>query len=90
VDLVSFISLKTVHKIFIDKMPNDLDRYISAEITEQINGWLVVVVVKADADAIMRGVSEERARTGSMVTGRYLGLHDTAKAVHSLCTSLYL
>lgn len=71
-------SLKGIHKLFIEKMPNDLDQYISAEITKQMNGRVMVVLDKADADAIMRGASQERTGTGAVVTGRYLGLHDNA------------
>src|SRR5579872_4279031 len=71
-------SLKAIHKVFIEKMPNDLDQYISAEITKQMNGRLVVVLDKADADAIMRGVGTEQTGVGATITGRYMGLHDTA------------
>jgi hypothetical protein len=71
-------TLKEVHKIFVEKMPNDLDQYITAELTKQMNGRLVVVLDKSDADAIMRGVSETKTGTGAVITGRYLGLHDNA------------
>jgi hypothetical protein len=36
-------SLKTIQKVYVDKMPNDLDQYIRAEITKQFKGKLVVV-----------------------------------------------
>ena len=71
-------SFSAIHTIFIEKMPNELDQCIRAEITKQLTGRLVVVLDKGEADAIMRGASEERTGTGAQVTGRYLGLHDTA------------
>jgi len=37
-------SLKSIHKIYIDKMDNDLDQYIRAEVSKQLKGKLVVVV----------------------------------------------
>jgi hypothetical protein len=36
------------------------------------------VLDKGNADAILRGVSENRTGTGAAITGRYLGLHDNA------------
>jgi hypothetical protein len=71
-------SLRTVHKVFIEKMPNDLDQYISAEITKQLSGRLVVVLNKPDADAVMRGTGTSKDGVGAAITGRYLGLHDNA------------
>jgi len=77
-------SLKDVHRVFIDKMPNDLDQYIGAEITKQLSGRLTVVLIREDADAIMRGTGNERTGTGAAITGRYLGLHDNATGSISL------
>src|SRR3989442_1560880 len=51
--------LRSINKIFIDKMPNDLDQYIRAEVVKQFKGRLTVVLNQADADAILTGVSEE-------------------------------
>ncbi len=70
--------LKSVHKIFIDKMPNDLDQYLRAELFKQMNGKIQVVLDEKDADGILTGVSEEKKGTGAEITGRYLGLHDNA------------
>jgi hypothetical protein len=64
--------------MFIEKMENDLDQYISAEITKELSGRVVVVLEKSNADAIMRGVSEAKTGVGATITGRYLGLHDNA------------
>jgi len=30
--------MKSIHKVFIDKMPNDLDQYLRAEFTKQLEG----------------------------------------------------
>jgi hypothetical protein len=77
-------SLREVRKIFIEKMDNDLDQFIRAEIGKQLQGRLVVVLVKEEADAIMTGASEERKGTGAAITGRYLGLHDNATGTVSI------
>jgi hypothetical protein len=74
------VSLKSVRRIFIEPMPGDLDQYISAEITKELKGRVVVVLDKANADAIMRGVGENKNGVGSAITGRYLGLHDNSTA----------
>lgn len=74
------VGLKNVRRIFIEPMPGDLDQYISAEITKELKGRVVVVLDKANADAIMRGVGENRNGVGAAITGRYLGLHDNSTA----------
>ncbi len=71
-------SLAFIHKLYIEPMPNDLDKYIRAEIFKQMPARLTVVTNKADAEAVMGGVSREHDSTASRITGRYLGLHDTA------------
>lgn len=76
--------LKSIKKIYIEKMPNDLDQYIRAEFTKQMKGKVVVVLDKKDADAILAGISEEKKGTGAAITGRYLGLHDNASAAVTL------
>jgi hypothetical protein len=78
------VSLKTIHRVFIEKMPNDLDQYLSAEITKQMKGRLVVVLDKSLADALLQGTGTERTGTGAAITGRYLGLHDNATGAISL------
>jgi hypothetical protein len=77
-------SLKSIHKIFIEKMPNDLDQYLRAEIAKQFKGRVVVVLKKEDSDGIITGVNEEQKGTAAKVTGRYLGLHDTVNGTISL------
>jgi hypothetical protein len=77
-------TLSEVHKIFIDKMPNDLDQYLRAEISKQLPTRLVVVLNREDADAIMTGVGDHKTGTGAVVTGRYLGLHDNATGAISI------
>jgi hypothetical protein len=77
-------SLKSVKKVFIEKMDNDLDQYLRAEFTKKFKGSVVVVLDKESCDAILVGVSEEEKGTGAKVTGRYLGLHDVATGTISL------
>jgi hypothetical protein len=77
-------SLNSIKKIYVEKMPNDLDQYIRAEFTKQLKGKVVIVLDKADADAILTGVSDEKKGTGAAITGRYLGLHDNASAAVTL------
>jgi hypothetical protein len=77
---VADVSLKNVRRIFIEPMPGDLNDYISAEITKELKGRVIVVLDKANADAIMRGVGENKSGVGAAITGRYLGLHDNSTA----------
>lgn len=50
-------SLRSIKKLYVEKMPNDLDQYIRAEITKQFKGRILVVTSPEDADAIMAGVA---------------------------------
>jgi hypothetical protein len=77
-------SLKAIHKVYIEKMPNDLDQYLRAEIAKQMKGKLIVVLKKEDADGIITGVNDEQKGTAAKITGRYLGLHDTVNGTISL------
>jgi hypothetical protein len=77
-------ALKAVRKVYIEKMANDLDQYLRAEIMKQFKGRLTVVLKKEDADGIMTGINEEQKGTASKITGRYLGLHDTVNGTISL------
>src|SRR5262249_53436798 len=77
-------SLKSIHKIYIEKMPNDLDQYLRAEILKQFNGKVVVVLKKEDADGIITGVNEEQKGPAAKVPGHYLGRHDTVSRTISL------
>jgi hypothetical protein len=77
-------ALKTIHKVYIEKMPNDLDQYLLAEIAKQFKGQLIVVLKKEDADGVITGVNEAEKGTAAKITGRYLGLHDTVNGTISL------
>ena len=77
-------SLASIKRIYIDKMPNDLDQYLRAEISKQFKGRVNVVLDASDADGILTGVSQEEKGTGAKITGRYLGLHDVATGTVSL------
>jgi hypothetical protein len=70
--------LRSIGRIYIDKMPNDLDQFIRAEIGKQLKNRMAVVLKEEDADAVMTGTGENRTGTGAAITGRYLGLHDNA------------
>ena len=76
--------LRSVQKVFIEKMENNLDQYLRAEFSKQFKGKVVVVLEAKDADAILAGVGEELKGTGAKITGRYLGLHDVATGTVSL------
>lgn len=76
--------LKSIHKVYIDKMPNDLDLYLRAEFAKQLGGKVTVVLKKEEADGIITGIDEETKGTGAKITGRYLGLHDTATGTVSM------
>ena len=77
-------SLRSIKRIYVDKMDNDLDQYIRAEIQKKFRGDVVVVLKPEAADAILAGVSEHQNGTRATVTGRYFGLHDTATGSISL------
>jgi hypothetical protein len=77
-------SLKEVHKLFIEKMENNLDEYLRAEFSKQMPGRFLIVLNAEEADALMVGSSEQKTGTGAMVTGRYLGLHDVATGAISI------
>jgi hypothetical protein len=77
-------SVHQVKRLYIDQMPNDLDQFIRAEISKQLNGIITVVLGKDEADAILSGTGENRTGAAAQITGRYLGLHDTATGAVSL------
>jgi len=77
-------SLRSIRRIYVDKMDNDLDQYIRAEIQKKLGGDLTVVLKPEAADAILAGVSEHQNGTRAAITGRYFGLHDTATGSVSL------
>ncbi len=70
-------SLHEVRKIFVEKMPGQLDEFIKSEIEKQLWGRVRVVSRKEEADAVLQGeVVENLGDTGSKVTGGYLGMKD--------------
>ena len=77
-------TLRSIQKVYIEKMPNDLDQYLRAEISKQFKGRLTVVLDKKDADGILTGIDDEKKGTGAQITGRYLGLHDNATGTISM------
>jgi hypothetical protein len=77
-------SIRSIRKIYISKMDNELDQYLRAEIIKQFKGKLTVVLDEKDADGILAGVNQEEKGTGAKITGRYLGLHDVATGTISL------
>jgi hypothetical protein len=50
-------SIRDVKKIFIEKMPNDLDEFIKDELSRQIPNRFLIVTRQEDADAVMRGTA---------------------------------
>lgn len=46
-----------VLKIFIDKMPNDLDQYLGAEFSKQMKGRIAIVLTDKSADATITSLS---------------------------------
>jgi hypothetical protein len=76
--------LRSIRRIYVDKMDNDLDQYIRAEIQKKFAGSIIVVLRPEAADAILAGVSEHQNGTRAAVTGRYFRLHDTATGSVSL------
>ncbi len=78
------VPLRSIKRIYVDKMDNDLDQYIRAEIQKQFKGSMQVVLKPESADAVLAGVGEHQSGTRAAVTGRWLGLHDTATGSVSL------
>ena len=50
-------ALANVKKIYVEKMANNLDQYLTSEISRQFHGSLQVVLEPSKADAIMKGVN---------------------------------
>ncbi|MBI4874135.1 MAG: hypothetical protein HY822_05830 [Acidobacteria bacterium] len=76
-------TIRDVRRIFVDKMPDELDKHIKAEIARQIR-TLRVVTSRSQADAIMKGTVQDRGGTGATVTGGYLGMKNTATGAVSV------
>jgi hypothetical protein len=50
-------ALVNVKKIYVEKMDNNLDQYITSEVSRQFHGSLQVVLESSKADAIMKGIN---------------------------------
>lgn len=72
-------SLKTVQKVFIEKMENEFDNDLRVQITRQFKGRVNVVVDRDLADAILIGVNKDDKASNTKATLRYLGI-DSATA----------
>jgi len=72
--------LSEIKKIYVDKMPDDLDKYLVAEIMKKFKGKIQPVGKEEDADAVMSGTGETNKELAGKVTGRFFNLHDTASA----------
>ena len=67
-------SLKTVQKVFIEKMEADFDNDLRVQITRQFKGRVNVVLDRDMADAILIGVNKDDKASNAKATLRYLGL----------------
>ena len=76
--------LTVIHKIYIEKLSNNLDQYLRAEFFKQMRDRISIVLEEKDADAVLTGISDEEKGTGAKITGRYFGLHDIATGSLSL------
>src|SRR6202158_3632945 len=50
-------ALFNVKQIYVEKMDNNLDQYITSEISRQFHGSLTVVLSPREADAIIKGIN---------------------------------
>jgi len=72
------ISMKDIHRIYVEPMDDGLDGYIKAEFTKQLTGRVILTLDKTLADAILTGqIQTEKGRVNT-VLGRYFGLKDLA------------
>ena len=63
-------ALFNVRKVYVEKMENNLDQYITSEISRQFHGSLAVVLEPSQADGIIKGIN--------------IGAQNTAKATAEL------
>jgi hypothetical protein len=49
--------LSNVRKIYIEKMPDNLDQYLASSISRKFHGAVTVVLERGEADAVMKGVN---------------------------------
>ncbi len=85
-------TLAAVRKLYLEPMggadskgnPLQLEQYIKAELSARLAHRITVVTRKEEADAVMSGTGDWRNTSGAALTGRYLGLHDTATGAVSI------
>jgi eukaryotic-like serine/threonine-protein kinase len=75
------LRLRDVKRLYVERMPNDLDQYLREEIAHQLSGRLTVVHRRDEADAIMSAQAESSDDLGAKVTGGYLGMKSKNSAV---------
>jgi hypothetical protein len=51
------LTLRDVRKIYIDKMPDGLDGYLRAAISQKLGGYFTIVLERHDADAILQATA---------------------------------
>jgi F420-0:gamma-glutamyl ligase-like protein len=51
------VTLANVRKIYVEKMPDNLDQYLVSEISKKFHGSLTIVLNQSEADAILHGVN---------------------------------
>jgi hypothetical protein len=51
------VTLANVRKIYVEKMPDNLDQYLVSEISKKFHGSLTIVLNQSEADAVMKGVN---------------------------------
>jgi hypothetical protein len=51
------LTLANVRKIYVEKMPDNLDQYLVSEISKKFHGSLTIVLNQSEADAVMKGVN---------------------------------
>ena len=49
-------SLLSVRKIYVEKMDNNLDSYLTSEISKKFHGNMTIVLDRSQADAVLRQV----------------------------------
>ena len=62
-------------------MEAHLDQYLRAEIVKQMKGRVIIVL---DRNEALAGITDRETGAAAKITGRYLGLHDTATGTVSL------
>jgi hypothetical protein len=62
------ISLANVRKIYVEKMPDNLDQYLVSEISKKFHGSLTIVLNQSEADAVLKGInlSAQNTTTGTV------------------------